>query len=189
MGNDCWRKELTTFEDDRLRHAERMVGMARALAYNPEFYGTENYYKHLNSIQAEFGHILGDNAVIWEEMQAIGLTTTEEIEGAARTLAQIDARGATEGIISVSDELTNAKNALYEFNDAREELFFGFAASNVTGDLVKQVVNKGVETLITNTEVIMTNNFNGMTTDEVADEILLQIERRAGSLSGITISG
>ncbi len=182
-------KELTTFEDDRLRHAERMVGMARALAYNPEFYGTENYYKHLNSIQAEFGHILGDNAVIWEEMQAIGLTTTEEIEGAARTLAQIDARGATEGIISVSDELTNAKNALYEFNDAREELFFGFAASNVTGDLVKQVVNKGVETLITNTEVIMTNNFNGMTTDEVADEILLQIERRAGSLSGITISG
>jgi len=127
---------------------------------------------------------------IWKEMVAVGLTTVAEIEGAIRTLDSIAARSQTEGVISgIQGELTDATNALYEFADAREELFFGFAASNVTGDLVKQVVNKGVETLITNTEVIMTNNFNGMTTDEVADEILLQIERRAGSLSGITISG
>jgi hypothetical protein len=94
-----------------------------------------------------------------------------------------------DGISGITDELHAANDALYEFSNAREELFFGFASNNVTSDLVKQVVNKGVETLIANTEIIMTNNFNGMTTSEVADEILRQIERKAGSLSGVSISG
>ena len=34
----------------------------------------------------------------------------------------------------------------------------------------------------------MTNNFNGMTTDEVADQILLLIQRRAGSTNNILFS-
>ena len=88
----------------------------------------------------------------------------------------------------VTEELKDAEDALYNFNNAREELFFGFAASNVTGDLIKQVQRTGVENLVTNTEVIMTNNFNGMTTSEVADEILRQIESKAGSLSNISFS-
>jgi len=65
---------------------------------------------------------------------------------------------------------------IYSFNNAREELFFGFSSDRLTGDLVRQVRQQGVETLITSTEVIMTNNFNGMTTAEVASEILRLIE-------------
>ena len=68
-----------------------------------------------------------------------------------------------------------AKEAIFEFNSEREELFFGMSKGNLTGDMVKQVVNKGVETLINTTEVIMTNNFAGMTTQQAAKEITAQI--------------
>ena len=68
-----------------------------------------------------------------------------------------------------------AKEAIFEFNSEREELFFGMSKGNLTGDMVKQVVNKGVETLINTTEVIMTNNFAGMTTTQAAKEITAQI--------------
>ena len=68
-----------------------------------------------------------------------------------------------------------AKEAAFEFSNAREEMFFGMAKGNITGDMVKQVVNKGVETLINTTEVIMTNNFNGMTTGQAANEITKQV--------------
>ena len=40
-----------------------------------------------------------------------------------------------------------AKEAAFEFSNAREEMFFGMSKGNITGDMVKQVVNKGVETL------------------------------------------
>ena len=71
--------------------------------------------------------------------------------------------------------IERAKEAMFDFNSEREELFFGMSKGNITGDMVKQVVNKGVETLINTTEVIMTNNFNGMTTNQVANEILEQV--------------
>ena len=71
-----------------------------------------------------------------------------------------------------------AKEAMFEFNNEREEMFFGMAKGNITGDMVKQVVNKGVETLINTVEVIMTNTFNGMTTEQAATQIVGQIERQ-----------
>ena len=80
-----------------------------------------------------------------------------------------------------------ATDAIHKFSNAREELFYGMNANNLTGDLIKQVQQTGVENLISNTEVIMTNNFNGMTTRQVADEILAQISQGAGGL-GININ-
>ena len=74
------------------------------------------------------------------------------------------------------DGYQEASDALHEFANAREELFYGFSSDNLTGNLVKQVVQQGVETLISTTEVVMTNNFNGMTTTEVANQILDKIE-------------
>lgn len=68
-----------------------------------------------------------------------------------------------------------AKEAAFEFGNAREEMFFGMAKGNLTGDMVKQVVNKGVETLINTVEIIQTNNFNGMTTTQAANEITKQV--------------
>ena len=78
--------------------------------------------------------------------------------------------------------LREATDAMFEFNNAREEFFFGSTNPNMVGDLTKQVLQKGVENLITTTEVVMTNNFNGMTTEQAAEEILNQIERGAGRL-------
>lgn len=71
--------------------------------------------------------------------------------------------------------IERAKDAMFDFNNEREELFFGMSKGNITGDMVKQVVNKGVETLINTTEVIMTNTFNGMTTRQASDEIIEQV--------------
>lgn len=79
--------------------------------------------------------------------------------------------------LSVFDEGTDK---IREFDNAREELFFGFKAGQVTGDLIKQVQQKGVENFVANTEIIMNNTFNGLTTDELAEEVISQIERRAG---------
>ena len=78
-----------------------------------------------------------------------------------------------------SSGIDESLEKIYDFNNAREELFFGFSSDRLTGDLVRQVRQQGVETLITSTEVIMTNNFNGMTTFEVAEEILDHIESGA----------
>jgi len=69
-----------------------------------------------------------------------------------------------------------AKAAAYEFGNAREEMFFGMKAGNVSSNMLKEVVNKGVETLINTTELIMNNTFNGMTTTEVANEITRLVE-------------
>lgn len=85
---------------------------------------------------------------------------------------------------SVFDEGTES---IEGFNNAREEMFFGFKAGQVTGDLIKQVQQGGVGSFIANTEIIMTNTFNGMTTEEVADQIIEQIERKAG-ISGLNAS-
>lgn len=91
----------------------------------------------------------------------------ERIEGVGDS-----AGGMLDGFIS---PIEAAKEAMFEFSNAREEMFFGMSKGNITGDMVKQVVNKGVETLINTTEVIMTNNFNGMTTGEAATEITNQV--------------
>ena len=106
--------------------------------------------------------------------------------------AWMDAMGyvfadAEESIVSMTGHLTTLSDTIYEFSNSREELFFGFAAGNLTGDLMKQVINEGVENLINQTEVIQTNVFNGMTTEQVAQEIMDLIEEEAG-LRGINVS-
>jgi len=74
----------------------------------------------------------------------------------------------------------DAAEAVYEFGNAREELFYGMSQQNLTGDLIRQVQQTGVENLIAHTEVVMTNNFNGMTTEQVAAQIIAEIERGMG---------
>ena len=96
-------------------------------------------------------------------------------------------RDSLDATTAVAGVMESATQSLTEFNNAREELFFGMAASNVTGDLVRQVVNRGVEHLLVNTEVVMTNNFNGMTTEQAAQEILDHVERGA-RMRGVDMS-
>ena len=41
----------------------------------------------------------------------------------------------------------------------------------MSGDMMKQVVNKGVENLYSNVELVMTNNFNGITLPEAIEQV------------------
>ena len=108
--------------------------------------------------------------------------TEEEIVAAilanGRYVNQLE-NDTEDAIRAIGAVMEASTGTLAEFNNAREELFYGMAASNISGDLVKQVVNRGVEHLLVNTEVIMTNNFNGMTTEQAAQEILDHVERGA----------
>jgi hypothetical protein len=88
---------------------------------------------------------------------------------------------------AIADSTANALDQIFEFNNAREEMFFGFSSNRLTGDLIRQVKQQGVETLITKTEVVMTNQFNGMTTTEAAKQILDEIELGA-TLRGFSLS-
>jgi len=92
------------------------------------------------------------------------------------------------GFDSYTDSLMSATDAQDKFNNSREEMFFGFKAGNVQGALVKQIKQQGVETFIANTEIIQTNNFNGLTTRQMANTILDAIESEAG-VRGINLSG
>ena len=89
---------------------------------------------------------------------------------------------------NTADVISGTIEELDKFNNKREELFAGFSQGNLTGDLIRQVNQQGVENLITNTEVVMTNVFNGMTIPEVADQIIEEIESRA-NLAGFNLAG
>lgn len=141
----------------------------------------------------QINHLLETNEDFANFIESEGIDNIEEF---AEALAQNDRElqnlqdtlnGSEGSLDGLNTEIENSIQLFDEFNNAREELFFGFKAGNVTGDLVKQIEQKGVENFVANTEIIMTNNFNGMTTDQVADEILRKINERAVT-NGINVS-
>jgi len=105
---------------------------------------------------------------------------TRDLDIMNKSMRQLEETGRKARLSSAVDVagLSQAKDDIEEFAGAREEMFFGFKAGAVTGDLVKQVSMGGVENFVANTEVIMTNNFNGMTTEEVADIIIAELQSR-----------
>lgn len=119
------------------------------------------------------------NIELYTFLKGLGVSTWEEADDAILQYQEtVKKQGEADADLysNMVSNLGDAEDAIYSFNNAREELFFGFSSDRLTGDLVRQVRQQGVETLITSTEVIMTNNFNGMTTAEVASEILRLIE-------------
>jgi TP901 family phage tail tape measure protein len=70
----------------------------------------------------------------------------------------------------MADDLKNLTDELYNFSDAREELFFGGKYGNVTGSLYKQVVQQGVGVLYNKQEVIVSNVFHGFFNEQEAGE-------------------
>jgi len=74
-----------------------------------------------------------------------------------------------------------AMGEMFQFANAREELFFG-QRQNFTGALYKQVSQGGIENLLHKTEIIQTNVFNGMTLPEmvsqVADGVVAELNNR-----------
>ena len=75
------------------------------------------------------------------------------------------------GSDSMSGGFSEAEIKMRSFANAREELFFGGNSQYMSGDMMKQVVNTGVENLYQNVELLMTNNFFGLTIDEAIDKV------------------
>ena len=122
-----------------------------------------------------------------EFMKRTGINTLEELDSFNERSLQNLADTAEESANIVTSTFEEATDEMYEFNNAREELFFGMNAGRVTGDLIRQVQQQGVENLITSTEVIMHNTFNGLTIPEMADRVIAEIESR-GNKFGYSIT-
>jgi len=75
---------------------------------------------------------------------------------------------ATEGLAETWDDATAS---LEDFSGAAEEFFYGGDITMATGDLLKQIVSKGAENLIQNTELLMTNNFYGLTLPQMVEAV------------------
>ena len=86
-------------------------------------------------------------------------------------LGQSASSGAGAGLGDLAGQLEGVNEQLFEFNNNREAMFFGFTQAGVTGDFVKQVQQKGVENLIANTELIVNNTFNGMSLPEMVEQV------------------
>ena len=145
-----------------------------------EIFGLEDAYADaFAAIPEEFQGAIMDLAKEAETAEDFMADLTDFIE---TDMSALSLGGFADGIQeSIIGPIEAAKEAAFEFSNAREEMFFGMAKGNITGDMVKQVVNKGVETLINTTEVIMTNNFNGMTTGQAANEITKQVIQQLNS--------
>jgi TP901 family phage tail tape measure protein len=141
----------------------------------------KGYQDRLNKIRTEIGYFHEDFEMLANYIERHGITNIDDLRVSMELFGEEiekfsqKEKDALQTLVGGMDE---AKQAVHEFANEREELFYGFAASNVTGDLVKQVKQQGVETLITTTEVIMTNIFNGMTIPEMADILIDELERR-----------
>jgi len=107
---------------------------------------------------------------IIDELEEQFSMTTEEAQFLVDEITSMGSAGMS-GIDEVSDSIQNLGDTMMEFNNNREAMFFGLSQSGISGDFVKQVQNKGVENLIANTELVVTNNFNGMLLHEMVDTI------------------
>tara|TARA_R100000329_G_scaffold37152_1_gene34997 strand:- start:3411 stop:6143 length:2733 start_codon:yes stop_codon:yes gene_type:complete len=121
--------------------------------------------------------IIGLSIAIERVLDFFGVFDTEIEELALDTANfQQDFQNFDFTIPEVDMGLEPAMEQMQEFSNRREELFFGFKAGNVTGDLIKQVTVGGVDNFVANTEIIMKNEFHGMTTQEAAAEIISLIQ-------------
>ncbi len=104
----------------------------------------------------------------------LGLGQASQFAGENFAFAESAILDSTEAI---SEGFTTAEEKMRAFANAREELFFGGKSSYMSGDMMKQVVNKGVENLYSNVELVMTNNFYGLTFEQAVSTISSSIVR------------
>lgn len=97
--------------------------------------------------------------------------TAEDAQLLVDVISDLGSGAAAEAIDDAATEVEHLGEAIGEFNNNREAMFFGLSQSGFTGEFVKQVKNQGVENLIANTELIVNNNFNGMSLPEMVEEV------------------
>lgn len=124
---------------------------------------------------SDYGDVSSDNVeAVRKAMAKLNFEmTTDQAEIIANTFGTISsaADDTANQIDGIGGALAGANEELFEFNNNREAMFFGFSKAGVTGDFVKQVQQKGVENLIANTELIVNNTFNGMSLPEMVNQV------------------
>jgi hypothetical protein len=116
------------------------------------------------------------NAIeLLRDMNKLVITGDEATMVMARFDAELE--GNLDNMGDMSDGIKNLTDELYNFSDAREELFFGGKYGNITGSLYKQVVTQGVGVLYNKQEVIVSNVFHGFFNEkEAGDRISRHVE-------------
>jgi hypothetical protein len=153
----------------------------------------EDYHDQIRKAEKDVRNYRKENVQLINFIEKHGINSYEELtimaEQYGKSIDDLinDTNKEASALDNLGTQYSAVTDQLKTFSDTREEMFYGFDRNNLTGDLVRQVTQQGVETLVTTTEVIMTNNFNGMTVPEVADMIIEEIENR-GNLRGYNLS-
>ena len=153
----------------------------------------EDYHDQIRKAEKDVKNYRKENVQLINFIEKHGINSYEELtimaEQYGKSINDLinDTNREESALDNLGTQYSAITDQLKTFSDTREEMFYGFDRNNLTGDLVRQVTQQGVETLVTTTEVIMTNNFNGMTVPEVADMIIEEIENR-GNLRGYNLS-
>lgn len=151
------------FQEHLYNDTERIVDEAQKVFER----GEQLTQDQLDAIKELVNH---DIYTMIEQMNAMVVTgaTIDEI-----LMVRSDTEDTAVAISDVAAELQNLTDDIYDFGNAKEELFFGGKYGNVTGSLYKQVVKQGVGTLYNKMDIVMTNNFNGFFNErEAADRII-----------------
>ena len=183
------RKVLAMDSDDLATFAGMDIDQLRRDATGMHIY-TGSVGENLGSMIKQYEDTEDALGAYGEEFKRIFKETGDIDQATAALQGYLDILedGLTgDGAGSIADSVEVANKTLTDFLNTREEMFHGFRADNLTGDLVRQVQQQGVETLITNTEVVMTNVFNGMTIPEMADLLIEEIEIR-GRANGFNVT-
>ena len=152
-------------------------------------FGTEGFNEQIKRTRDVQENFLEQFPLVAQAIAEGTITNMEELrtymDDTAISLEQTLGAGSESAMNAIND-IGAVTQELENFSNAREELFFG-SRSNMTGDLIRQVQQQGVENLITTTEVVMTNIFNGLTIPEMVDIVIEEIEGR-GRLNGYNIT-
>lgn len=155
---------------------------SREIELQPE-YTTAQWLDDIDSGAAtweDFAHLFADGVSDIRFQSVVLLNslgfTAEEIEDIFDDEAL--------ALAGLSEAFDGSAVAMANFANAREELFYGGRGSLMQGDFMKTVVTKGVENLYSNVELLMTNNFYGLTWQEAVDAIAAAVMEELEGITG-----
>lgn len=170
-------------------------GFRDRLTYNGRGYGRADQLKDIIRLSKQAmveGHQLSEEQLNMMDAMGSGIYHKEVMsllrdmnnlvitgDEATMVMSRFD-QEIEDGLTNMEDMTNDVKNLtdeLFNFSDAREELFFGGKYGNVTGSLYKQVVQQGVGVLYNKQEVIVSNVFHGFFNEkEAGDRISRHVE-------------
>ncbi len=157
--------------------------IARFTAWQKGFYEVRD---SAGGVITTFVELADAEAYVAEQAEK-NVDTLEDTAIAMRNVAGGILEPYVEEVYDTIGAVGEQMEQLEKFSDAREELFFG-QKSNWSGAIYRKVIQGGVESLLHRVDIMVTNNFHGLTMDEAVDEIGNRIVGQL-RLSGVPVSG